>query len=397
MNRFWEAMRSWTLRVLICVSVSLSLLTCVDPLDLSINSSLNVLIVDCTLTDKAETQVIQLNRSQSDRLSGRFGYLPVTRANVQIVVDSSEVVTAQETTDGRYQLPADFKGQAGHVYQLRFRLSHGTQYESTPEQLQPVAPIEQVRALFNPTSLSATERLNNVYSAAHDFYVDFTDPADQANYYRWDWIDWERQEWCRSCSQGLYQIKDAQGNLIEDCVTYNFNSSFAATFDYNCRTACWEILYSHDLTVFKDQYSNGNPVKALLVGRVPLYSKEHCLVEIRQSSLTKTAYEYFNRLNEQTQTTGGVAGGQPALLIGNVYNVARINEAVVGYFTVSSVSSVRYWLTRSDATGIAPGLFVALNGHGPNDEPPSSRDRPPLAVCVASDSRTPNKPAGWQD
>lgn len=391
-------MRSLAVKWLIGLSTGLSLLTCVDPIELTRNSSLNVLIVDCTITDKAETQVIRLNRSQADLLTGRFGSVPLTKAEVQLVVDSVKVVIGQETTDGRYQLPDDFRGQAGHVYQLKFTLSDGTQYESTPEQLSPVAPIRHIRAQFNPTSLSATERLNNVYSAAHDFYVDFTDPADQPNYYRWDWIDWERQEWCRSCSQGIYQIRDDQGALVEDCVPYNLGSS-APTFDYNCRTACWEMLYSHDLVLFSDQYSNGNPVKGLLIGQVPLYSKEPCLVEIRQSSLTKKAYDYFKRLDEQTQATGGVAGGEPALLVGNVQNVARRNEPVVGYFTVSSVSFVRYWLPRRDATGLAPGLFQALNGHDPTIEfgIQPARFRPPLAVCVPSDSRTPLKPNGWQD
>ncbi|RRA98137.1 DUF4249 domain-containing protein [Larkinella rosea] len=390
-------MRSLTLKFLICLSAVVSLLTCVDPVESTIYSSLNVLVVDGTITDKAEPQLIRLSRSRADRLTGRFGYVPITKASVQIVVDSVDVVIAPETTDGRYQLPADFRGQVGHTYQLRFTLSDGTRYESTPELLQPVAPIRQVRALFNPTSLSATERLANFYyPAAHDFYVDFTDPADQTNYYRWDWMDWEHQDWCRTCSQGLYQIRDAQGHFIEDCVPANSNF-FTATFDYNCRTACWEILYSHDLVVFSDQNTNGNPVKGLRIGRVPLYSNDPCLVEIRQSSLTKKAYQFFNRLDEQTRALGGVADSQPALLVGNVHQVARQNEPVVGYFTVSSVSAVRYWLTRNDAIGMGPGLFVALNGRGPVDEPQSVQGRPPLAVCVPSDTRTPVKPQGWQD
>ncbi|AUD03601.1 DUF4249 domain-containing protein [Spirosoma pollinicola] len=387
-------MRPFLLLFVLCSC--LGLFTCVDPIESTVNSSLNVLIVDGTITDVAETQVIRLNRSQADVLSGRFGYVPVTRAVVQLVIDSVTVVVAEETTDGRYQLPSDFRGQTGHVYQLKFTLLDGAHYESTPEVLQPVAAIGQVRAVFNPTSLTVTERLNNIYTAAHDFYVDFTDPADQANFYRWEWRDWERQEWCRSCNRGLYQIRDAQGNLIEDCVSANLNSSFP-NYDYNCRTACWEILYSNNLVLFDDQFSNGNSVKGLLIGRVPLYSKEACLVELRQSSLTKNAHEYLKRLDEQTQATGGVAAGQPALLVGNVQNVAKKNEPVVGYFTVSSVSVVRYWLSRSDASGIAPGLFDALNGHAPINEPATGRDRPPLAVCVSSDTRTPYKPVGWRD
>ncbi|GAB4016129.1 hypothetical protein GCM10028808_43590 [Spirosoma migulaei] len=389
-------MRPIAIPILICLCSCLGLVTCVDPIESTINSSLNVIIVDGTITDVAEQQVIRLSRSQADRLTGRLGSVPITKATVAVVVDSLTVISCPETDDGSYQLPSDFKGQAGHAYQLRFTLSDDTQYESTTEILQPVAPITQARAQFNATSLSSTQRLNQVYAAAHDFYIDFTDPPDQTNYYRWEWKDWERQEWCRSCQGDIYQIADEQGKLIEDCIKDRFTYPH---FDYNCRTQCWEILYSNDLTLFDDQYSNGNMVKALRVAQVPLYSKEHCLVEIRQTSLTKQAYTYFKRLNDQTQKTGGVAGAQPALLLGNIYNLAKKNEPVVGYFSASGVSAVRCWLTRSDATGFAPGLFQALNGRDPVLEygVQPARYRPPLAVCVSSDSRTPYKPEGWRD
>lgn len=388
-------MRPLAIPTLLCICSCLGLLTCVDPIETTVNSSLNVIIVDGTITDLAEQQVIRLSRSQADRLTGRPGSVPITKATVTVVVDSSTLIACHETEDGSYQLPSDFKGQVGHAYQLRFTLNDDTKYESTTEVLQPVVPITQVRAQFNERSLSLTQRLNNVYTAAHDFYVDFTDPADQTNYYRWEWKDWEHQEWCRSCNGGRYQITDAQGKLIEDCVNEQFSYP---NFDYNCRTQCWEIIYSNDLTVFDDRYTNGNAVKALRVAQVPLYSKEHCLVEIRQTSLTKQAYTYFNQLNEQTKNSGGVAGSQPALLVGNIYNISKKNEPVVGYFSASSVSAVRYWLSRNDATGFTPGLFQALNGHETVNEPSYyGRYRPPLAVCVASETRTPVKPVGWQD
>jgi hypothetical protein len=359
-----------------------------------ITRSATVLIVDCTLTDQAETQVVRLSRAQADRVSGRSGQVPVTNARVEILIDSSTSLVSQETTAGRYQLPTGFKGQPGHVYQLNFTLADGTRYVSLPETMQPVAPIKQVNARFNPASLSATERVNTIYTAAHDFYVDFTDPAGQPNYYRWEWIDWERQDWCRSCQGGLYQPTDENGTLVEDCVNDRFLHS---KYDYNCRTQCWELIYSTTIVLLADRFVDGQQIKALRVGQVPLYSKEHCLVEIRQSSLTEQAYRYFSRLNEQTNTGGGVADSQPALLAGNVYNAAVSNEPVFGYFTVSSVTPVRYWLTRNDATGFTPGLFQALNGRTPVNEESVGRYRPPLAVCVPSDSRTPFRPIGWQD
>lgn len=272
-------MRSSAILLLICLSSCLGIITCVDPAESTIKGSLNVLIVDGTITDAAEPQVIRINRSQTDRLTGHSGYSPVTKAIVELLINSSSVVVCTETADGVYELPSGFKGQVGHTYKLRFTLSDGEQYESIAESLPPVAPIARVRAQFNPASLASAEQLNGVFAAAHDFYVDFTDPADQANYYRWEWIDWERQDWCRSCHGGRYQITDSQGKLVDDCVNERITY---APFDYNCRTQCWEILHGNKLVLFKDDASNGRLVKSLRVAQIPLYSKEHCLVEIRQ-------------------------------------------------------------------------------------------------------------------
>lgn len=184
--------------------------------------------------------------------------------------------------------------------------------------------------------------------------------------------------------------------MLEDCVAINTRAPLV--YDYNCRTSCWEIVYSNDLVIFDDLYANGNVTSGQRVAQVPLYSKEHCLIEIRQNSLTSTAYAYFKQLGDQTQNTGGIADTPPAAPIGNVHNRANGTEAVAGYFTASAVSSQRYWLTRSDAPGFAPGLFKGLhNGRDPINEQSPARDRPPLAVCVQSDTRTPFKPEGWRD
>ena len=389
--------RSFFVLVLGCLGACWLTLSCVDPEELTLRGSVDILVVDGTITNLAEPQIVKLDHSQADRLTGRFGTTPVTEATVEVVVDSTERINLHETDAGQYQAPDGFIGKVGHSYQVRFTLSTGTHYESTVEVMKAVPAIDKIYAQFNPTSLLLTQRLDGSYAAAHEFYVDFKDPSDQTNYYRWDWIDWEQQEWCHTCSNGIYQIYNTDSTLLEDCVSFHIGTYYI--FDYNCRTACWEIIYSNELTLFNDQYSNGGSISRKQVAQVPLYSKEHALVEIRQSSLTQTAYAYFKQLADQTQNTGGLADTPPSAPVGNVHNVANRTEGVVGYFTASAVSSQRYWLDRRDATGTTPGLFKALNGRDPSPEGmiPGGRYRPPLAVCVQSDTRTPVKPIGWQD
>ena len=392
--------------------VALLVTACVDPLDITLRERVNVIVVDGTITNLAESQVVRLNRSKSDSLTGRFGTLPLTKATVEILVDSSQVIPMTETEAGRYQAPTDFVGRVGHVYQLRFTLNDGSRYASAPEVMPAVPPITNVSTGFNPTSLRAQlyDGTLNPYRGANDFFVDGQDPADQHNYYRWDWKLWEKQGWCHTCVQGFYFINSPIDNKpYEDCFPDDQGKNGYFVNEYACRTACWEIIRNFDLNLFDDQLSNGSLIQRRRVAQIPYYQGRGCLVEIRQTSLTQKAYSYYKLFDEQTQRNGGLADSPPTALVGNVRNMANSRENVVGYFTASAVAPVRQWLDRKQNTGNYPGLFRGLTGLEPSPEelnidPNTGKQKPnvtfrptPTAVCVESDTRTPNKPEGWRD
>lgn len=386
-------------------------LACVDSLDLTLRQRVNVIVVDGTITNLNEPQVIKLNRSKSDSLTGRFGSLPLTDVRVEILVDSIQVIVLRETEAGRYQAPDDFVGQIGHRYQLQFTLKNGTRYQSDQVGMPAVPPIKKMSTHFNPASLPA-QRYDgkvNQYRGANELFVDWQDPAEQSNYYRWDWKLWERQEWCHTCQQGFYMINSPINNsLYENCFPDDQQNGYYV-HDYPCRTSCWEIIHNFDLNLYDDRLSNGGLIQRRKVAQIPYYSSNGCLVEIRQSSLTLDTYRYYKLVQEQTQNTGGLADTPPTALIGNVHNTANFKEAVVGYFAASAIAPMRYWLDRKQNTGNSPGLFLGLTGLKPSPEglstdPNTGRPKPsptfrptPTAVCVESDTRTPNKPIGWQD
>ncbi len=421
-------------------------LACVDPEDTLLRGTNDILVVDGTITNLAEAQVIKLNRSTADRLTGRFGNLPVTKATVEVVVDSLQVIPCHETVDGSYQLPSDFKGQVGHAYQLRFTLSDGTSYQSSTQVMPAVPAVGKTYAQFSVTSLPQETAFNGYYRAGHNVYLDVQDPASQHNYYRWDWALYEKQRYCRSCAQGVYAVNNilphqyyggayVSGNQIyEDCFVPTQTSDDQQpaihkeywVYDYFCRTDCWEIIRNTNLNLFDDLYSNGGLIEKRLIAQIPFYDYEPCLVDIRQSALTADAYRYFKLLADQSQRTGGLADTPPTAPIGNVHNTANKRQAIVGYFTASAVALVHHWLDRKDTDGIAYGatdpegphtnvgddLFYALNSRRPTVEPtpPYTGDRQepkiliwggpprvPTAICVSSDGRTPFKPDGWRD
>ncbi|MBN8826763.1 MULTISPECIES: DUF4249 domain-containing protein [unclassified Spirosoma] len=433
-------MRSATWQLLLGCLLGLLPLACVDPEELLLRGTVDIIVVEGTITNRAEPQLIRINRSKADPLTGRFGTTPMTKAKVEVVVDSAQIIPCHETQAGSYQLPADFKGQIGHAYQLRFVLPDGSHYQSNQQIMLSVPPIQRIYAQFNPESLAPGEAIGGSYRAAHDFFLDAQDPAGQSNYYRWEWTLWEKQDWCRSCAMGVYSINTvlsrysangapifvAGDSLLEDCfyppaTTIGLERYFV--YDYSCRSQCWAVIHSHQLNVFADTYTNGSLLTGRKVAQIPYYQHASCLVEIRQTALNPQAYQYFKQFEEQTQKTGSLADSPPAALGGNIHNRADAQEGVVGYFTASAVSSTRYWLDRTDATKLPLGasdpagasglpgaeLFYALNGRQPNPEPSppntptvqilykSLTTRPFTAICESNENQTPVKPEGWRD
>ncbi len=405
------------LTVIALFTLMLAVESCVDPYDPGVSTSVNIVVVDGTINNLAEPQQIRLTRSKT--ISGFDASLPITGAKVVVVVDSLQVIALVEEEAGIYQLPSDFKGQPGHSYQLRFRLSEGTAYESTPQVMPAPVAITSVSSRFNSTAVAPDP---GGFSSGHDLFLDAQDPAGERNYYKWDWVLYEWQTWCCSCYEGMYAFNTVvatddpyvyqSGNEpLEACWTPPINtivrnSLREITYDYPCRTRCWEKIYSNELNIFDDDLTDGGIIQGRNVAQIRYYQPRGCLVEIRQASLTGEAHRFYKRLESQTKNTGGLADTPPAPLIGNIQNTADSREIVLGLFTASGVSTLRYWLDRSDVTGPSMGLFESLNGRMPNPEPSNpnllrwidnGRNRPPTAVCAPTMTRTPYQPEGWQE
>ena len=407
--------------------LALLVTACVDPLEVNLTGNVDVVVVDGTITNLAEPQIIRLNRSKSDPLTGRFGTLPITKATVNVIVDSTQTITCYETVDGTYQLPSDFRGQVGHAYQLRAQLRDGTRYESSVQIMPAVPAIDRLSAVFNATSLPLGLYPAN-FRAGYDVFVNTPDPPDQRNQYRWDWALYEKQKWCRSCYRGVYVDSVQQGSrqngvlvvtqrAVEDCVEPFVKPNTDFYSDYTCRTPCWEIIRNYRLSLFDDQLMNGVPLTNRNVAQVPLLTRQPALLELRQSSLTKDAYRFYELFQQQTQNTGGLADTPPTALVGNVRNRANDRESVIGFFTASAVTTSRYWLDKKDATRLPLGayddegnillgsdeLFFSLIRRPPAPGPvgppfiAGGPDRVITAPCIPGENRTPIRPEGWRD
>ncbi len=385
----------------------ISLWGCVDLYKVEIKTPKSYLIVEGSISNLPDKQYVSIFRTKSNTVfksseftstivAAKSSYDPVKSAIVKVIENNTTTYNLQEETPGFYVMPANFLGKTGNTYQLVIETAEGQKYSSSLEKINKVTPIERIYEKFNPKGI--LDRSTSVGQiATNDFYVDFTDPADERNFYRWSSITYEIQNICATCRGGLYYKETGPAGTYGECREGN-QLSVNNFFDYECESLCWDIFYGNSLDIFSDVYTNGKAQKDKLVAQVPLYQSNPCLVVIRQMSLSPNAYRYLKLVQDQSVNTGTLADTPPAPIKGNIENSADQSELVLGYFMAGMIDESRYWLDRKNTVGGQPnGLFAIKNGREANLEPPFVyRTAVPKAIGINSENRTSNSPSGWR-
>jgi hypothetical protein len=384
-----------------------SIVSCIDPYKVTVQAEQSYLIVEGSITDLDEPQTISIFETNETATykSSQFtstispkstDITPVTKAKVSVIENGQKTYELFETQAGYYSTPINFIGTVGSSYKLVIEKSNGTRYESTEEKLSAVPEIGTLYDKFNAKGIKDNNAGSGVI-ATNDIYIDFTDPAEDRNFYRWKWTSYELQNICASCKQGYYvrtgNNATADGNCIQDIKLPGFNY-----YDYYCEAFCWDIFQGNQLDIFSDVYTNGQTQYDKVVAQIPLYQSNPCLVVVQQMSLSANAFRYLKLIEDQSENTGTLADTPPAPIKGNVSNIKNPNEIVLGYFSASSVSEIRYMMDRQNTIGgVKDGLFKYQNKREASPESETD-ERPviPFAICKPSVSRTAIAPKNWQ-
>ena len=330
-------------------------ISCVEPFVIDFNTTFKVLIVDALLADEPSLQRINIYYSYSkdyiDYKEALKGLI------VQVEVNGKLSVSLHESQNGFYDFPENFRMKTGDFYSLNFQKPDGRKYESSIEWLNSPPEIDKI---YNSFKVDGTKAFGRIVPSHHVF-VDFKDTDLSNNYYSWTWTLWENQKVC----------------LVTDY------------YDLYCNTDCYEIISSQEENIFKDRFYNGKEVEGKLIAKIPYYQSEGALLEIKQYSISATAYSFFKQLQDLTQSNGTLAETPPQIIGGNIKCTSEPKEIVVGMFMVRGVVSKYYWLDRENAKRKATP--TGLLGRKPVLPPGGNLTAP----CISSKNRTPIKPKNW--
>jgi hypothetical protein len=340
----------------------LLLTTCVERIGVDLPDASEKLVVDGLISTMPGPYTVKLTQTaQYTTGSDGTNYL-VGGARVRISDDAGNSEELIESSQGIYKTrTGGLQGQAGRSYTLFIETPAGKKYQSRPELLKPTPAIENIYYEF----VEATPGKEEGFYV----YIDVRDPAATEDYYRWNWVHYERIQYCFN-------------EVVPPATTPTV---------LNCCTNCWDIRRCNGcVNVASDRLVNGAMLSRQLLAIVPYTARSRYFLYYEQHSLTRDAFKFWKALEEQSKNVGGIFDKPPATVRGNMYNPDDAEEVVLGYFGASDIKPGAIQVDRS-------GIIKNPSGPPPIVPPISNGPPPPCYPCQESTIRTQNTPPLWRD
>lgn len=349
---------------------------CIEPTEGEFDFRGDILFIDAYALTEPGLSTVTISNSiyQYDSYTVR----PVKNAAVRLEnVNTGGSVVFMEDSLGVYRSPLDFAAGEGEVWKLYIQLEDGRRFESQAETVTAAIPIDEVKVEYSDEV--KFDAVFGKFIPGHRISIDWKDPAGEENYYLWKYRSFEPLSVCKTCQRGILR------NGVCQTITNNF---FTPYFDYLCTPRCWQIRYGDELLIFEDRLADGTEIKDREIAIIPYYRRPDILIEVQQLSLNKSAYEYFEIINEQVAEGGGLNAPPPAALLGNLFNPDNSSEVVLGQFTAAGVLTENIYIDRSSITipPVTPDLPIVLE---------SCATCPTQHPCEEGLFRTAVKPDGW--
>lgn len=300
------------------ILITCGLTACIDELNIDTEERRNILVVEGIITSEYGPHNIALSKSAKYGSVLEDDIKKEQNATLWLRDENGDQVFLTETLSGVYSTPADFRAKVGSEYTLSITLANGERYISTKEEVLPVPKLDSIVMLWKKQpSLSDIE-----FNSGIDVFAKWQDPADEANFYMWK-------------ISGVYKI-----NTRPDLFTGRdfFGNPFPAPKD--CCAECFIYESQGGLSIFKDNLTNGNEITQR-VGYIDddggRFMNKYMVI-LEQRSLTKSAFQFFDLLENQLSIQGDIFDPPPAKLGTNIINLDNPDEDVIGYFGVSDVS-----------------------------------------------------------
>ena len=318
----------------ILLSILLLFNSCITKFIPQTSENKELLVVEGLITDQPGINTIKLSKSLP--LGGSSAAKPLKGCIIMISDDNNTYYSLNETVDGTYVTdPTIFRGAVGRQYTLHINTNasaNNHNYESFPVEMKPVPPIDSVYY----EKMTLNENNGIISQEGCQIYLNTHDPTNLCKFYRWEYSE-----------------------------TWEFRLPYQVT-----NNVCWisdnsNVINIKNASILDEDKIERYPLDFISNATDRLNFKYSILVN--QYSLNEDEYLYWEKLQNISEQVGGLYDMIPATIPSNVYCLDDPNEKVLGYFSVSAVSSKRIFIKDHFAGEIDLYFscpFDTIYGHG---------------------------------
>ena len=253
-------------------------------------------------------------------------------ADVKILDETGASISLRETQKGVYQTPASFVGQVGKKYKVRILTINGKLIESTLDELKAPLPLSTFSYAFKNA-----EKVENM---RFDLRASLQD---------------------KKGSEDFYFIK--RQDFIQFLTTCPEPPPPPAPVPV-CDCKCWQAPQNTQPILISDFLLDGTSIP-LALKPVDYQDLTDVVVQLNVYTVSKEAYMFWKRQEEQRTLGGGLFDKVPAQIIGNLRSVNDPGQQVVGYFLVGGLHRQRLKIDRfngiPEETNRRLGFYVDFN------------------------------------
>ena len=112
-----------------------------------------------------------------------------------------------------------------------------------------------------------------------------------------------------------------------------------------CNCLCWQAPQNTQPYLLDDFLRNGKDL-SLELGQLPYEDLTEWVVQLDAYSVSKEAYTYWKRLEDQRKLSGGIFDKVPAQITGNLKCTSDPSQEVLGFFMVGGLTQKRLNVDR---------------------------------------------------
>ena len=174
-------------------------LSCIEPVTPEFDFEENLIIINALATNVPGATNVTVEKTLIE--FGDYKSKPISGCSIDLInSDTKERIPFSENED-IYYISDEFKILPGTRWEVEVTLPDGNIYRSTSEQAPAIVSIGDIYSEFNPEMIY--DEVYGGYIPGDIIKIDFQDPADEKNFYLFQYRAYQEEMYCKICEESI--------------------------------------------------------------------------------------------------------------------------------------------------------------------------------------------------